>query len=229
MSEIVAELQPEVGKVESRPARRGFARRLPTAGRHHRRLGHGLHDRGDGRFRAASGPRPGQPRRLLAGADRSAWWRRRSSPCSRGSAGSAIPVGIWAFYFWSAGDIALISVAIAATGGANSELWAVYALTTVFFAAVYPHRAQAALACGDRGVVHDRDPDRRRRHQCRDDAASACDSRAWSSSWRCSWPRNCAAEMERRSDATLRARISPKRRPGARSGSGPSCRTRATS
>ena len=55
------------------------------------------------------------------------------------------PRGIWAFYGWSAGDIALIGVAIAATGGAASELWIVYALTTIFFAAVYPHRGQAAL------------------------------------------------------------------------------------
>jgi diguanylate cyclase (GGDEF)-like protein/PAS domain S-box-containing protein len=46
---------------------------------------------------------------------------------------------------WSAGDIALISVAIAATGGANSEMRACYALTTIFFAASYPPRKQAML------------------------------------------------------------------------------------
>jgi diguanylate cyclase (GGDEF)-like protein/PAS domain S-box-containing protein len=54
------------------------------------------------------------------------------------------PRGIWAFYLWSAGDIALISVAVAASGGASSDLWIIYVLTTLFFAASYPHRGQAA-------------------------------------------------------------------------------------
>jgi diguanylate cyclase (GGDEF)-like protein/PAS domain S-box-containing protein len=54
-------------------------------------------------------------------------------------------LGQWALYLWSAGDIALISVAVAATGGGHSELWTLYALTTLFFAASYPPRGQAAL------------------------------------------------------------------------------------
>src|SRR5689334_23803580 len=54
-------------------------------------------------------------------------------------------LGEWALYVWSAGDIALISVAVAATGGGRSELWTLYALTTLFFAASYPPRGQAAL------------------------------------------------------------------------------------
>jgi diguanylate cyclase (GGDEF)-like protein/PAS domain S-box-containing protein len=55
------------------------------------------------------------------------------------------PYGIWAMYLWSAGDIALITVAVATTGGGNSQIWAVYTLTTLFFAASYPARGQFAL------------------------------------------------------------------------------------
>jgi signal transduction histidine kinase len=54
-------------------------------------------------------------------------------------------VGIRFLYAWSAGDIVLISVAIAVTGGGRSELFLLYALTTVFFNASYPVREQAAL------------------------------------------------------------------------------------
>ena len=46
---------------------------------------------------------------------------------------------------WSAVDILLVSTAIAFTGYAESDLYLVYALTTVFFAAAYPPRAQAGL------------------------------------------------------------------------------------
>src|SRR6266550_4277427 len=54
-------------------------------------------------------------------------------------------LGSWALYGWSAFDIGLISGAVAATGAGRSELWFVYALTTVFFAASYPLRGQLAL------------------------------------------------------------------------------------
>src|SRR5439155_13206979 len=54
-------------------------------------------------------------------------------------------VGIWFLYGWSAADIALISVAVAVTGGGRSEVFLLYGLTTVFFNASYPVRAQAAL------------------------------------------------------------------------------------
>jgi signal transduction histidine kinase len=48
-------------------------------------------------------------------------------------------------YIWSIADIALISVAVAITGGARSELYVLYALTTVFFAACYPIRVQVVM------------------------------------------------------------------------------------
>ena len=48
-------------------------------------------------------------------------------------------------YVWSIADIALISIAVAITGGARSDLYALYALTTVFFAACYPIRVQIVM------------------------------------------------------------------------------------
>jgi hypothetical protein len=54
-------------------------------------------------------------------------------------------LGMWALYAWSAGDIVLISIALAAAGGGASPLFILYALTTVFFAASYPPRAQVGL------------------------------------------------------------------------------------
>lgn len=54
-------------------------------------------------------------------------------------------LGQWAMYLWAAFDIILISGAVAATGGGRSEVWCVFALTTLFIAASYPVRDQAAL------------------------------------------------------------------------------------
>jgi diguanylate cyclase (GGDEF)-like protein len=54
-------------------------------------------------------------------------------------------LGWWAMYAWSIADILLISLAVHATGGGRSELWVAYALTTLFFAALYPSRVQARL------------------------------------------------------------------------------------
>src|SRR5204862_5780570 len=50
-----------------------------------------------------------------------------------------------AMYAWSVFDIALITAAVAFTGKGASEVWVVYFLTTVFFAAAYPRRAQVWL------------------------------------------------------------------------------------
>ena len=57
--------------------------------------------------------------------------------------GSAM--GIRAMYVWSVMDILLITVLIETSGGANSPLFVLYGLTTVFFAASYPPRAQFVL------------------------------------------------------------------------------------
>src|SRR6266571_6458530 len=54
-------------------------------------------------------------------------------------------LGQWALYVWSAFDIGLIAGAVAATGSGGSELWILYGLTTVFFAASYPPRGQLVL------------------------------------------------------------------------------------
>ena len=54
-------------------------------------------------------------------------------------------LGILFLYAWSAADILLVSVAVVVTGGARSQLFLVYTLTTVFFGAAYPRRAQAGL------------------------------------------------------------------------------------
>jgi diguanylate cyclase (GGDEF)-like protein len=54
-------------------------------------------------------------------------------------------LGTWLFYLWSAFDIALVSAAIVVTGGIRSDLFLIYTLTTVFFAASYPRKGQVAL------------------------------------------------------------------------------------
>ena len=54
-------------------------------------------------------------------------------------------LGIPFLYAWSVLDILLVSLAIWATGGARSELFVVYALTTVFFGTSYPARGQVGL------------------------------------------------------------------------------------
>jgi K+-sensing histidine kinase KdpD len=54
-------------------------------------------------------------------------------------------LGVRALYAWSVLDILLITVAVAFTGGERSELFILYALTTVFFGAAYPPRGQVAL------------------------------------------------------------------------------------
>ena len=48
-------------------------------------------------------------------------------------------------YVWSAADIALVAILVAVTGGAASPIWGVFVLTSIFFAASYPARAQLAL------------------------------------------------------------------------------------
>lgn len=55
------------------------------------------------------------------------------------------PRGMHLLYAWSAADILLISAAVAATGGARSDLFLLYSLTTFFFVASYPPLAQALL------------------------------------------------------------------------------------
>ncbi|MBI2764945.1 MAG: EAL domain-containing protein [Chloroflexi bacterium] len=56
--------------------------------------------------------------------------------------------GIWFLYVWSAADIVLISTLIVATGGSRSEMFLLYALTSVFSAASYPPRGQGLLFVG---------------------------------------------------------------------------------
>lgn len=53
--------------------------------------------------------------------------------------------GLRVQYAWSIGDIMLISGLVAVSGGSTSSLWAVYMLTTAFFAAAYPVRSQVWL------------------------------------------------------------------------------------
>ena len=55
-------------------------------------------------------------------------------------------VGVWVLYAWSALDILLISLLVAFSGGAESEIFIVYFLTTVFFSASYPERGQIGLS-----------------------------------------------------------------------------------
>jgi len=54
-------------------------------------------------------------------------------------------LGIPFLYAWSVLDILLVSLAIWESGGAHSELFIVYALTTVFFGTSYPARGQVGL------------------------------------------------------------------------------------
>jgi signal transduction histidine kinase len=54
-------------------------------------------------------------------------------------------VGLWALYAWSVLDIALVSAAIGISGGGRSEVWIMYGLTTLFFAASYPLSGQLVL------------------------------------------------------------------------------------
>lgn len=55
------------------------------------------------------------------------------------------PLPMLAFSLWSVADIALISLLVLVTGGITSPLWAVYALTTLFFAAAYPRGIQIVM------------------------------------------------------------------------------------
>src|ERR1041385_4689732 len=55
------------------------------------------------------------------------------------------PLGMRGLYTWSVLDIALITLAVAATGAGSSDLFLLYALTTIFFGAAYPRPAQVAL------------------------------------------------------------------------------------
>lgn len=55
------------------------------------------------------------------------------------------PRGIWVFYAWSFLDIVLITLLVAVTGGGRSEVFLLYALTTLFLAASYPPMGQAGL------------------------------------------------------------------------------------
>ena len=57
-------------------------------------------------------------------------------------------VGERAVSAWSVFDIALITLAVVFTGKGRSELWILYTLTTVFFAASTPPRAQIVLLAG---------------------------------------------------------------------------------
>lgn len=53
--------------------------------------------------------------------------------------------GLVLFCIWSLLDIALIAALVAVSGAGRSPLWAIYLLTTVFFASSYPWRAQLVL------------------------------------------------------------------------------------
>jgi signal transduction histidine kinase len=54
-------------------------------------------------------------------------------------------LGVKTLYAWSVLDILLITLAVGFTGGGQSEMFVLYALTTVFFGAAYPPRGQVAL------------------------------------------------------------------------------------
>ena len=54
-------------------------------------------------------------------------------------------LGIRFLYAWSLMDIVLVTIAVAVTGHAQSDLYLIYAMTTIFFAASYPPRGQVAL------------------------------------------------------------------------------------
>ena len=54
-------------------------------------------------------------------------------------------LGIPAMYIWSALDIVLITLLLAVVGPDSVDIFSLYALTTLFFAASYPPRGQAGL------------------------------------------------------------------------------------
>ncbi|MCA1840468.1 MAG: ATP-binding protein [Actinomycetota bacterium] len=53
--------------------------------------------------------------------------------------------GMWVFYGWSFLDITLITLLVLVSRGGSSELFLLYALTTIFLAVSYPPWGQAAL------------------------------------------------------------------------------------
>src|SRR5438067_21589 len=55
------------------------------------------------------------------------------------------PAGVWFLYVWSAFDVVLITLGIAATGGGRSWLVLLYALTTVFAASACPRNGQIGV------------------------------------------------------------------------------------
>src|SRR5579883_2003197 len=57
----------------------------------------------------------------------------------------AHPLGSWCLYAWSIGDILLVSWSVSLTGWERSDLYLLYALTTLFFAASYPLSGQIFL------------------------------------------------------------------------------------
>ncbi|HET9077123.1 MAG TPA: EAL domain-containing protein [Acidimicrobiales bacterium] len=64
---------------------------------------------------------------------------------------SRLPAAVWTgrygyrlLYGWSVADIALISAVVYLNGGSRSELYLLYGLTCLFFAACYPPRGQIA-------------------------------------------------------------------------------------
>lgn len=75
-----------------------------------------------------------------------------------------IPPAVWTgrhgfalLYAWSASDIVLVSIVVYLDGGSRSELYLLYGLTCLFFAACYPPRGQVATglltAVGYAGVL----------------------------------------------------------------------------
>jgi signal transduction histidine kinase len=54
-------------------------------------------------------------------------------------------IGMKGMYTWSALDIVLITALVWVTGGGRSDMYLLYALTSIFFGAAYPRAAQVAL------------------------------------------------------------------------------------
>lgn len=69
--------------------------------------------------------------------------------------------GYHALGAWSVLDIALITGLVAVSGGGQSELYVLYVLTSVFFAASYPAPAAAGAAGADLPRLHPRRADGR--------------------------------------------------------------------
>jgi signal transduction histidine kinase len=74
--------------------------------------------------------------------------------CAAGAAGVALlpwermlrrGIGMAGMYSWSVLDIVLISALVRVTGGGRSDMYLLYALTSIFFGAAYPRAAQVAL------------------------------------------------------------------------------------